>query len=154
MSEKEEYRERMLTEPSVCLTGFRLWVLGRQFPNSKDYWDGNWVMVEAECDSGASRTRARGSFIHLPELSGWRKELKKLYRRLDGDAELKCMEPDLNAKVSLNKLGTGTFTVNLTPDYMHEKHQFIFDVDQTHLPPVIDQLTAVLKEYPIKRRIF
>ena len=75
-------------EPSVSLAGFRLWVCGRQFPDSTDYWDGNWVVVRAECESLASRTEARGPFIHLSELETWREELKTLYRRMPGDDAL------------------------------------------------------------------
>ena len=141
-------------EADVTLAGFHLWILGREFPRSKDYWDGNWILVKVVCKSQTSRTQAIGTFIHLPELSGWRKELKRLYRRVHGDAELKCMEPVLNAKVSLDKRGAGTFTVNITPDHMKEQHQYVFEIDQSYLRSVISQLTSVLKKHSIRKRIF
>jgi hypothetical protein len=146
----EEIRE----EPDVVFAGFRLWVFGRQFPDSRDYWDGNWVVAKAVCDSHASRVEARGSFIHLPELSAWRKALRKLHRRVEGEAELKCMEPNLSTRVVLDKRGTGTFTVHITPDHMTEAHQFTFDVDQSYLPTVVDQLTVLLKRHHVRWRFF
>ena len=58
MSEKEIEPSDLEPEPSVAFAGFRLWVFGRQFPDSKDYWDGNWIVVKAECDSILSKTQA------------------------------------------------------------------------------------------------
>ncbi len=146
--------EEIQAEPDLTFAGFQLWVFGRQFPQSKDYWDGNWVVVRAVCDAQASRVEARGSFIHLPELGAWRSALRRLHRRVEGEAELKCIEPNLSAKVVLDKKGTGTFTVRITPDHMMEDHRFTFAVDQSYLPTVVNQLTILLKKHPVRRRIF
>jgi hypothetical protein len=41
--------------------GLKIWVLGYQFPNQNDYWDGNWLNVVVEVAvSGAPHQSKRG----------------------------------------------------------------------------------------------
>jgi hypothetical protein len=97
-----------------------------------------------------SEVFAHGPFLHLPELAMWQTEPKKLHNRIEGNAELKCMEPNLNAVVKLNSQGTGTFTVRLTPDPIKQKHQVEFEIDQSYLPEVIRQIEVNLEKFPIR----
>jgi hypothetical protein len=68
------------------------------------------------------------------------------------------MEPNLAAKVKLDAKGAGTLTVRVIPDHHpdhpEETHSFVFPVDQSYLPSVIDQLTAIIKKHGISWRIF
>jgi hypothetical protein len=140
-----------LGQPDLAFLGLRLWISARQFPDSKDYWDGNWVVVTACCTAPLSRVFAQGTFLHLPELAMWRDEIVKLHKKAEGTAELKCMEPNLEALVKLNSLGTGTVTICLTPDHMTQKHQVEFEVDQSYLPRVIEQIDSILEKFPIRK---
>jgi len=60
------------------------------------------------------------------------------------------MEPELAASIRLNKNGSGTLTVFITPDNMNEQHSFTFAVDQSYMPSLIGELHTVLTKYPIK----
>ncbi len=80
----------------------------------------------------------------------WRDELSELHEKVEGTAELKCMEPNLGAVMELNSRGTGTLTVRLTPDHMTQKHQVEFEVDQSYLPHVIKQIENILDKFPIR----
>ena len=139
-----------LGEPDITFSGFKVWISGRQFSGSSDYWDGNWLMVTACCESPGAQVWAQGPIIHISEIQHWLTGLKELNNTLRGEAELACMEPELRAKVTLDKLGHGSLVVSITPDYMNEHHKFTFEVDQSFLPGVIKNLEDGLDKYPLK----
>ena len=139
-----------LREPDLSFSGFKMWIFGRQFPESSDSWDGNWLVARAFCESIGSQTLVQGPIIHLSEIHQWLADLKKLHAAVQGEAALQCMEPYLKAKVVLDKIGNGELIVNITPDHLKEKHEFIFEVDQSYLPKVISDLKAIIENYPIK----
>ncbi len=140
-----------LGKPDIGFAGLKIWINGRQFDNVEDYWDGNWLMVTVNCSSLNSEIWAHGPIIHLSEVEHWLSELKALNKNIRGEAELPCMEPELHVKVLLDKLGNGSLLVYITPDHLTEKHQCRFKIDQSYLPPVIEDLERVLERYPIKR---
>jgi len=139
-----------LGKPDLSFSGFKLWISGRQFPEASDFWDGNWLMVSAHCESMGAKVWAQGPIIHLSEILHWLNGLKELNKTVEGEAELPCMEPELRAKVVLDKLGRGSLFVTITPDHLKEHHRFTFSVDQSYLPVVIKDLQRVLDKYPIK----
>lgn len=50
MTNNEEIKlEKEPRAPDFCIGGFKLWVYGREFPESHDYWDGNWINVVVRC---------------------------------------------------------------------------------------------------------
>jgi hypothetical protein len=137
-------------EPDLVIAALRIWIHGRQFPNSDDYWDGNWLRVTASWIRGGSAVTARGSFIHLGELVGLSKECDDLYKSLSGRAELKCMEPELGVVLEAKSLGHVDVLVNLTPDHVHEKHEFRASLDQTFLPAIVSECQRILETYPLR----
>jgi hypothetical protein len=139
-----------IDEPDITFSGFKVWILGRQFPESSDYWDGNWLLVKAFCESPGAQVWAQGPIIHLSEIQHWLTELKQLNNTIQGEAEMDCMEPELRAKVTLDKLGHGSLVVRITPDHLHEDHTFAFEVDQSFVSGVIRNLENILVNYPIK----
>jgi hypothetical protein len=123
----------------------------RQFPDAKDYWDGNWLNVTARCESGGSRVEVSGSIIHLGELEKLLTGCERLYSTLTGAAALECIEPNLT--VHLEATGsTGHFsvTVSITPDHMSERHEYRDSLDQSFLPAIIDGCRSILRRYPIR----
>ena len=51
----DDSKQKYLGEPALRIAGFQLWVHGYQFPDSNDYWDGNWLRVTVHCGAaGAS----------------------------------------------------------------------------------------------------
>ncbi|MDM8556099.1 hypothetical protein QUF75_15350 [Desulfococcaceae bacterium HSG7] len=136
--------------PDISLSGLKIWIAGRQFEGSTDFWDANWLVVTARCSSYFSEVLTQGPIIHLSELELWMAELLKLNETICGEAVLNCMEPELSSSIRLNKNGSGTLTVFITPDNINEHHRFTFAVDQSYLPSLIRELQTVLTKYPIK----
>jgi hypothetical protein len=72
---------------------------------------------------------------------------------LSGDiksAALAPFEPEL--KVSLeasDSVGHLRAQVEITPDHLLQSHRFEFEVDQSYLPSIIKQCSAIVQEYPI-----
>jgi hypothetical protein len=63
-----------LGAPNLELEGLQIWVHGRQFPDSNDYWDGNWLRVTAHCGrNSATSLRPVRSFISQNSIDGWSK---------------------------------------------------------------------------------
>ena len=50
----EKYAEK-LDVPDIKLAGLQIWIHSRQFPDTDDFWDGNWLNITAHCGAdGAS----------------------------------------------------------------------------------------------------
>ena len=138
-----------LDEPDIRIGHLQIWVHGRQYPASQDYWDSNWLHVTAEYTGRGSRVMANGAFIRTDELNEFLGGLVVLDKELKGDASLKCMEPNLNVEVYAKSLGHMEMKTKLTADHMTESHEFTEQIDQTFLPPIIAGLKAVLTRYPM-----
>jgi len=139
-----------LGAPDLKLYGLQVWVHGRQFPDSHDYWDGNWLRVTAHCGGNGASVFTTGSIVHLPELDRWKSETEVLLKSLNGEAKLDCMEPALSAILKSGSLGHVTMEVSITPDHMTQRHWFQFSIDQSYLPPFMKQCQSILKTYPIR----
>jgi len=140
-----------LGEPNLEISCLRVWVHGREFPDSQDFWDGNWLRVTARCTTKDTSVRAFGSLIHLREIGSLFHECSRLYEKLEGCASLDCMEPNLTVKLTAGRCGHVDIEINITPDHMSESHTFIDMFDQTYLPPIIAGCKAILEEYPVRQ---
>jgi len=136
--------------PDLTFGPFRLWALGRQFPDSSDDWDGNWLTVMAHCGLAGAQVTTSGPWIQVGELEAWRCELQELDRTISGTASLNCVEPYLQITVEAKKLGQLLVTVDITPDHRTQTHRFHFELDQTFLRPLISDLSQILRKYPKK----
>ena len=139
-----------LGEPHLVIAGLRVWVHGRQFPHAVDYWDGNWLRVTAFCIYPQSMVRTHGSIIHLGEVSGLLRECEQLYQTLQGQAGLRCMEPNLGVELTGETGGRIKVQLSITPDHMSESHSFTDAIDQTYLPPIIAACRAILAKFPVR----
>ncbi len=139
-------------DPAIHLGPLKIWFFGRQFPQAEDYWDANWLNGTAIVVGNGSSIRLTGSFIHLGELEGWRDSLKSFQTSLQGTAELPTIEPNLSVKIVPDGSKTGHLKceVGITADHLSEKHQYLFEIDQSYLPGLITEISAVLREYPVK----
>ncbi|HEX3916013.1 MAG TPA: hypothetical protein VHW60_01655 [Caulobacteraceae bacterium] len=140
-------------DPDLKLEGLSIWALGRQFPNSEDYWDGNWMTVHAHVEAPGARIDAQRSWLRADEIEGFLEQLEALNRDLKGTAELACMEPTLNVKVTCGSLGHIQVVVEITPDHMTQSHRIDFASDQTYLASAMKGCRAILAKYPVKKPI-
>jgi hypothetical protein len=139
-----------LGEPDLEILGLRLWVHGRQFPQSKDYWDGNWLIVTARCSYPQSSVCAHGSIVHLGEIYGLLHATEILYQTLRGQAELCCIEPNLAVELLAQTGGHIRVKISITPEHLSESHSYTDGFDQTYLPPIIAGCKAILAKFPLR----
>lgn len=139
-----------LGDPDLEIAGLRLWVHGRQFPDSTDYWDGNWLRVTAYATSPGSRVRTHGSILHLSEVVQLKHGCERLYETLEGRAGLDCMEPDLDVEFTARGGGHIGVKVSINPDHLSESHEFLDEIDQTYLPGIIAACRRILERLPIR----
>src|SRR5260370_41681997 len=59
---------RELGEPNLPLAGLRLWARAREFPESTDRWDGNWLQTIALCVYPGGEVVVEGPFLRTDEL--------------------------------------------------------------------------------------
>ena len=143
--------KRNLGEPSLAISGFRMWVRGRQFPDSTDEWDGNWLGVTACVQHLQARVWVSGSILTTMDLAAWRDGCVKLLSGVADTASLEPIEPEL--KVTMRKtdpLGHLEMRVDITPDHLQQEHTFRIEVDQSYLPRLIGELEAILGDYPVR----
>lgn len=141
-----------LGPPAIHVAGLQLWVHGRQFPDSFDSWDGNWLNVSAHCQALGSSVWASGPLIMATDVAHWLKQCHLLYEGGDGDAKLQPLEPNLAVTISaLDQLGHLEMRVEITPHHMTQWHRVSFEIDQSYLPSLMRQCRAILEEYPVRR---
>lgn len=141
--------DNKLGSPDIELAGLMIWIHDRQFPDTTDYWDANWLNVTVYCSKEGSNVKVNGNIIHLSELLQFLSGVKKLNKNLKGKAEMLCMEPYLSATLETGKHGHIDMAVNITPDHLHQKHTFRFEIDQSYLTKFISSCEATLEKYPI-----
>ena len=139
-----------LGEPDIKLSGLEIWIHGYQFPDEIDYLDGNWIDITARCTAKNALVWVTGNILHLPDLKHLMNTSEKLYKNLEGEADLPCIEPNLSLKLKASSLGQISMVVNITPDHMNQRHIFEFEIDQSYLPELISSCKKVLNRFKIK----
>jgi hypothetical protein len=59
----------MSEEPDLQIAGLSLWVFGYQFPNTNDFWDGNWLNVRTQVEGNGAVVKHAAPFFARPILS-------------------------------------------------------------------------------------
>lgn len=132
------------------LAGLHIRVHGRQFPDARDDWDGDWLHVTAQCDANGASVAVSGPIVHLSELVRWCRDVEKLLHSMTGEARFDCREPNLTIQLEAASLGHITMDVSITPDHLTQKHWFQFAIDQSYLPSLIAQCQSILDAYPLR----
>ena len=140
----------MVEEPDLKLAGLSLWATAREFEQSDDFWDGNWLKVRARVEAPGSYVETVGPWVRSDELARFSDQLTTLVRDLKGTAELDCIEPMLSAKVEIGVRGEVTVTVEITPDHLTQRHWFEFSIDQSYLTETLSGCRRLLARIPIR----
>lgn len=135
-----------LGEPDLKVAGFQLWVHGRQFPESQDYYDGNWLRVTAHCGRLGASVWAQGAILMVTDIAGFGDQCAAILERKTKSATLDSFEPEL--KVSLetaDRLGHIRTQIKITPDNLAQSHWFEFEVERSaRLNPKLRALESFL----------
>jgi hypothetical protein len=140
----------VVEEPDLKLAGLSLWATAREFEQSDDFWDGNWLKVRARVEAPGSYVETVGPWVRSDELARFSDQLTTLVRDLKGTAELDCIEPMLSAKVEIGVRGEVTVTVEITPDHLTQRHWFEFSIDQSYLTETLSGCRRLLARIPIR----
>jgi hypothetical protein len=131
------------------LAGLSLWVLDRQFLNASDFWDGNWLNVRARVEASGAYVEVVGPWLRTDELATFATQLASLHQQMKGPADLICMEPFLDVKLTCGSRGQIAAVIEITPDHMTQAHQFKFEIDQSHIPAALFGCKQILERFPI-----
>jgi hypothetical protein len=140
-----------LGDPALRVAGFQLWIHGRQFPEADDYDDGNWLRVTAHCGASGASVWAQGAIVMVTDIAGFGKQCDAMLRGDSRSAVLDPYEPELRVSLEVaDRLGHIHVQVEITAEHLTQSHKFEFDVDQSYLPDIIKECSAIVQEYPIR----
>lgn len=124
-------------------------ILQRQFPQNRDYWDGNWLVATVEVSVGAFRGEVNG-YLRADEFALFSQELVELYTKLTGTARFSTMEGWLTLLLTGDGLGHIVAECVLRDEPgMGNKLEFALGFDQTYIPNILNGLTQVSQTFPI-----
>jgi hypothetical protein len=136
--------------PDLAIGGFSLRILGREFPDNWDYWDGNWLAAQARMEAPGVLVEVAGPIVHLSELVRFAEALARLDSTLVGEAALTCMEPGIGLSLTATHLGHVEVRISITPDHLTQRHEFELVLDQTWLAPLLESLEELLARFPVR----
>lgn len=146
----DESRIKHLGPPDLKISGFQLWVSGREFPDSQDYDDGNWLNITAHCGGGGSSAWVTGPYIELPEIQDWLKSCETLVEVKEGIAELETIEPGLSILLNAKSQDSVEMEVMISHQPYSQQHKSTYELNSTDLTGLIQNLQAILDKYPIR----
>jgi hypothetical protein len=124
----------------------------RAYPNSTDFWDGNWLVSPIEFEIGEFAGVVSQAMLRTDEIERFQTSLRDLYERNEGEALL----PSLENWIELRMRGDGIGHVEVQGEirdaasgYGNELSFSLIGIDQTYLPEVLGQLDAILEAYPV-----
>ena len=102
--------------PDLQLGSLAIWVRGREFSDSQDYRDANWLSVLMQVDAAYAVVQAEGPILHAGELSDLVDGCKRLYRDMKGELVFDAIEPNFRLKMAIDARGQLDVSVDLTGD--------------------------------------
>lgn len=146
---------KVMGEPLTITVGYQaterviLEVLGRERPDD-DYWDGNWLVVDVHIRAGGFIGHCVAN-LRTDELQRFRNELAEVYEAVEGEAVLASLENWLALTVQCDRRGQVTVEGEATdrPGIGNRLKFSLPTMDQTFLPPLIEQLAACERDYPV-----
>lgn len=124
-------------------------VLYRNYPNSSDYWDGNWVSSKLKIEI-PGYTVSFNADLRTDELSNFMNELKLMNKKMKGKAALSNLDGYLHIEGEMNKLGQIFWTAETCyPAGYGAVLKFEFVSDQSYLERLIKELNDILVAFPV-----
>lgn len=148
--------------PALTLVGFRLWIHGRQFPQSTDESDGNWLVVSVCCETeGAVVWVENDPALEVPDIQRFLHQCVGLRAGQRRKAGLNPVETLFEADLTIGWQGSLDIEVQVTQlshrelpleqsyrDLPLQHHEYHFGTTYQYLDRVIDDCQAILAAYP------
>ena len=143
---------------SIDIGSLSISVYGYQYPNMQDYWDGNWLVIDAvDTQSDQQVGLYSQPCLRVPELADFVQALKILARQPKGHVRLETLEPYLACEVA--RSGTSNpVSVNVRLKVKDPKkvkgprklHWFSCVCDVSEIGGWVKQIDVVLQAFPQK----
>jgi len=124
-------------------------ILRRQYPESNDFWDGNWLVAHVEIRGGGVRGRFETE-IRTEEIAEFLAALARLERTPDATAGLKPIEPTISIEIARDKgegyvarCEAGRASASPRPP------SFSIRFGSEELPRLVRELDEIMREYPV-----
>lgn len=125
-------------------------------PQANDYWDGNWVDSEIRIDIKPWRATYPAQ-LRTEEFSQFHDQLREMYEGERKEASFEPMEPWIGLTLELDALGHIAIRGDAGPEgfgkffgQVRLSFHLMDAMEQTDLPPLIDDLDKLSREYPTK----
>ncbi len=132
-------------------SGARLAVkpLARAHASATDYWDGNWINCLVTATAGGFRAEYTAC-LRAEELAGFRRDLERLHRELEGRGGFKSMEDWVTVEVVGDGRGHYRGRCRLR-DRAGDGNTLLFEIafDQTDVPAMLEQLRKIEADFPV-----
>lgn len=123
-------------------------ILGRNNPDSLDFWDGNWVNSEIKIDVPGFNAFYKTN-LRLDDISRFYQALIKLKNGTSKEAEFTTLEESLYLHFLVEK--TGSITCNgKAKNNLGSTLNFILGTDLSTLDNFVREIDAALKSYPLR----
>jgi hypothetical protein len=127
-----------------------LWVHGRQFPESTDYWDSNWLRVTASCRAAGAHVWVSGALLRVPDLLRWAEETDALREGRATESHLEPAEPHLGATIRrVEERAPFGMRLAINPDPLAQEHAFELPLTPADLESIARSCRRIIANYPV-----
>jgi hypothetical protein len=145
--------EEKLGAPDIKVAGLQIWIHGYQYSEAENEHDANWLRCSAHCGASGASVWVSGSILSTHDIRKLASESEQLYQKQITKLEVEPMEPELRLAVTAtDSCGHLELKVEITPNHLSQEHSFLFEIDQSYLPPIEAQCRKVLDRFPYRQR--
>lgn len=124
-------------------------IISREYPNSTDYWDGNWVNSKVKVEIPGYYVDFNAS-LRTDDIRDFVYELKLMKTKLSGKAILKNLDGFIHFEGEMNKLGHIRWSGETCyPVGSGAVLNFEFVSDQSYLESLIKELEDISYMFPV-----
>jgi hypothetical protein len=126
-------------------------ILGRNHPDSLDFWDGNWVNSEIKIDVPGFNAFYETD-LRLGDISRFYQALIKLKSGTSKEAEFTTLEDGLYFHLAVER--NGSINCNgKARNNLGSTLNFILDTDLATLDNFAREIDVILKSYPLREEL-
>jgi hypothetical protein len=121
----------------------------REFPDSPDFWDGNWFYATVRISAGAFDGEYE-ALLRTTDFVSFRDALKQLHQVLRGHASFETIEDWITIRIEGD--GRGHFDAECEAKDapgIANRLMFTLAFDQTDIPDMLKSLNAICESFPV-----
>lgn len=136
--------------PDLKISGLQVWTHSRKYPESKNFWDVNWLNTTFVCKGQNALVWVSGDILHNTEIAEWLTSLENLNSTLSGEVILPTLERYVSLKITTETYERISIKVDISPSRVFQQHYFEFWTSQNYLNDIIAGCRGVLARFPVK----